>query len=406
MGNFPICRALLGVVEARAVMVAATQALAPEAVSLSGAFDRVLAEDILAVRDQPPSAIAAMDGFAVRSIDTPGVLRIAGESRAGHLFEGVCSRGKAVQISTGAVVPDGADCVILHEEVAQSGRYIVVPAVRPQQNIRPRGGDFKTGSLVLPRRRCMGSSALLLAAACGRSVLLARKKPRIAILSGGDELAAPGSVPGSQQVFDSASIALAARVHRWGGHAECLPLIRDNLLEIATAAEEGFRRSDLLVMIGGASHGDHDLARKALTRFGLVLAVESVSVRPGKPTWFGTTSLGRVLGLPGNPVAALVSAELFLRPLLAAMLDLDTQPRFCRASLERPLPLNGYREHYLPSFLNANQGDRLTVRALDRQGASLLTTFFRANSLIRLPPLSPAMPADSIIDVLPLEQQH
>lgn len=309
----------------------------------------------------------------------------------------------AIRISTGAAVPDGADSVVIQEDVQRDGRNVTVPEIRPGQNIRPRGGDFKAGASLLVRGRLLDSVGLSLAAASGRATLLVTNKPRVSILSSGDELAVPGTVPGPCQIFDSATYAVAAQVRRWGASAQRLAVARDDVSAIANAAEQVLRVSDVLVLVGGASVGDHDHARPALLRLGLELVVESVAVRPGKPTWFGKTPWGVVLGLPGNPASALVCAELFLRPLLVAMLGLHEQSRFRRAVLSKPLPANGPREHYLRSTLAVDEDGRLTVRAFEDQDLSLISVFASANALIRLPAGAAASPAGALVDVLPLD---
>jgi molybdopterin molybdotransferase len=399
----PAKQGLASVAEARAAMLAGTRALESETIALEHALGRVLADDISASRDQPPFDVSAMDGYAVKSADTPGLLQLAGESAAGRGFAGRCSDGSAIRISTGAAIPRGADSVVIQEDVRREGSGIEVPASGPGQHIRPRGGDFKAGALLLARGRLLDGVGLSLAAASGMAMLPVVRQPRVAILSSGDELAAPGTAPGPWQFFDSATFGISALVRGWGGVALRLGVARDDVSSIARAAERGLHESDLLVVIGGASVGDHDHARPALTQLGLQLTVESVAVRPGKPTWFGRTSLGPVLGLPGNPASALVCAELFLKPLLAAMQGRGSEPHFRRAGLARALPANGPREHYLRSALSADPEGRLTVRAFEDQDSSLISVFAAANALIRLPANAPALSAGALVDVLPLD---
>jgi molybdopterin molybdotransferase len=231
------------------------------------------------------------------------------------------------------------------------------------------------------------------------------RAPRVAILSSGDELAAPGSEPNRYQIFDSGTYGIAGLIQSWGGAPNRLAVEKDDAAAIARAAEEGLRGSDLLVVIGGASVGDHDHARPALALLGLNLAVEKIAVRPGKPTWFGSAGQGLVLGLPGNPASALVCAALFLRPLMEAMLGRD--PSQCvatsRARLVQALPANGPREHYLRARLEVDGEGRQIVRAFEEQDSSLISIFAAANALIRLSADAPAMPSGALVDVLPLE---
>jgi len=399
----PAKHGLASVAEARAAMLAATIALEPETVTLEHALGRILAGDVSASRDQPPFDVSAMDGYAVRSADAPGRLHLAGESAAGRGFAGHCEKGSAIRISTGAAIPEGADSVVIQEDVRRDGDEITVPASRPGENIRPRGGDFRAGTLLLARGRFLDGVGVSLAAASGMAMLPVARRPRVAILSSGDELAAPGTTPGPWQIFDSSTHGIAALVRGWGGVPYRLGVAQDEVSAIARAAEQGLRNGDLLVVIGGASVGDHDHARPALMQLGLQPTVEKVAVRPGKPTWFGTTPLGPVLGLPGNPASALVCAELFLRPLVAAMQGCDPEPRFRRAALARPLPANGPREHYLRSALSVDSEGRLTVHAFEDQDSSLISVFASANALIRLPSDAPAAAAGTLVDVLPLD---
>jgi molybdopterin molybdotransferase len=394
---------LASVAEARAAMLAGIKALESETVGLEHALGRVLADNVVASRDQPPFDVSAMDGYAVRSVDTPGLLRLAGESAAGRGFDGSCDQGSTIRISTGAAIPRGADSVVIQEDVRREDNGIAVPVAHFGENVRPRGGDFKAGTLLLPHGRLLDGVGLSLAAASGLAALPVVRRPRVAILSSGDELAAPGTEPGPWQIFDSATFGISALVRGWGGAARRLGVARDDVSSIARAAEQGLRDSDLLVVIGGASVGDHDHAQPALIQLGLQLTVGKVAVRPGKPTWFGRASLGPVLGLPGNPASALVCAELFLKPMLAVMQGRDSEPQFRRATLARALPANGPREHYLRGALSSDSSGQLAVRAFEDQDSSLISVFAAANALICLPPSAPATPVGALVDVLPLD---
>jgi molybdopterin molybdotransferase len=311
----------------------------------------------------------------------------------------------AIRISTGAAIPDGVDTVVIQEDVRRDGDTVTVPSVKPGKNIRPRAGDFSAGTVLLEKGRRLDGIAVSLAAATGAAELAVARAPRIAILSSGDELAAPGAVPGPYQIFDSATFGLAGLVRSWGGVAHRLAVAKDDASAIARAAEQALRDHDLLVVIGGASVGDHDHARPALAQLGLALVVEKIAVRPGKPTWFGRTPQGLVLGLPGNPASALACAVLFLRPLMEAMLGRD--PLACiatrKARLAHGLPANGPREHYLRARLDSDGEGRLTVRAFEDQDSSLISIFAAANALIRLPPDASAMEQGALVDVLRLD---
>lgn len=393
---------MMDVTQARAAMLAAVTPLGAERVKLDAALGRVLADCVIAGRDQPPFAVSAMDGYALRSSDTPGILQVAGESAAGRGFEGRCEAGAAIRISTGAPVPDGVDTVVIQEDVHRDGDKVTVPAVKSAKNIRPRGGDFSAGTTLLQKGRRLDGIAVSLAAATGAGHLAVVRRPRVAILSSGDELAAPGDEPERYQIFDSATFGIAGLVRSWGGSAQRLDVAKDDPAAIAKAAEQGLRDHDLLVVIGGASVGDHDHARPALMRLGLELVVEKIAVRPGKPTWFGRTPQGLVLGVPGNPASALACATLFLRPLLETMLGRD--PLACittrKAHLVHALPANGGREHYLRAHLDSGSEGHLTVRAFEDQDSSLISIFAAANALIQLPPNAPALDKGALVDVI------
>lgn len=396
-------RMLASVDEARAAMLAVIKLLPAEDVALDQALGRVLAAPVLASRDQPPFAASAMDGYAIRVADAPGTLTVVGESAAGRGFGGVLREGQAVRISTGAPVPDGADTIVIQEEVQRDGDAVTVPPINGEAYVRPRGGDFRTGARLLEAGRRLDGVALSLAAAAGMAQLSVRVRPRIAILSSGDELAEPGEPPGPFQIFNSGTRGVAGLIESWGGVARRLAIARDDVAAIANAAEQGLRDHDLLVVIGGASVGDHDHAKPALSRLGLQMLVEGITLRPGKPTWFGTTPPGLVLGLPGNPASALVCAQLFIKPIMAAMLGRPAGPVVRRARLAEPLLANGPREHYLRARLDADDEGRLVVRAFEQQDSSLLSVFAAANALIRLAPRAAALEAGTLVDVLALD---
>ena len=386
-------------------MLAGVKVLGVETVPLEEALGRVLAEAVTATRDQPPFTASAMDGYALRSIDTPGRLQLIGESAAGRGFAGRCEPGTAIRISTGAPLPDGADTIVIQEDASREGDGVTVPAASPGAHIRRQGWDFTSGCVLLPAGRRLDGVALGLAAAAGAAVVPVRMRPRVAILSSGDELAAPGTAPGPFQIYDSATYGLAALIRSWGGVPRRLAIERDDPAAIARAAEQGLDDSDLLVVLGGASVGDHDHAKPALLRLGLQIAVEKIAVRPGKPTWFGATPRGPVLGLPGNPASALVCACLFLRPLIEALLGRDPAAcvAFRRACLVEALPANGPREHYLRAHVGIDAEGRLTAQAFENQDSSLLSVFSAANALIRLAPDETALDVGASVDVLMLE---
>jgi molybdopterin molybdotransferase len=388
--------------EARACMLANFSVLSPETVTLLGALGRVLAEPVVAQRDHPPYAASAMDGYAVRAQDTPGRLQVIGETAAGRPFLGDYVPGTAVRISTGAALPDGTDTVVIQEDALRDGDIVDVPQATIGRHIRDRGLDFTAGAQLLRPGRRLDGVAVALAAASGAATLSVARRSRIAILCGGDELAEPGTSVEPFQIFDSASYGVATLVESWGGLAQRLVLEKDNAATLSVAAREGLQSSDLLVVIGGASVGDHDHARTALVSLGLELLCPKVAVRPGKPTWFGATPFGNVIGLPGNPASALVCAHLFLRPIVEALAGQLPEDCTClqKAVAAGALPENCNREHYLRAFLTVDQAGALNAKAYENQDSSLLSVFASTNGLIRRLPSAAPVEKGELLDVL------
>ena len=394
---------LLSVDDARSRMLAAAVKLDSETVALDAALGRVLNQDLRATRDQPPFRASAMDGWAVRAADGPGRLRIIGESAAGHGFTGVLEPGEAVRIFTGAPVPAGADAVVIQEDATRDGEHVAIPVVIEPGNIRPAGQDFKAGSTLLAAGTRLDAWRLSLAAAAGLAQLQVARRPRVIILSTGEEIVPPGTMAGPFQIFNSGTTALAALIEGWGGRPVALAEVGDDAG--ATAAAVGGAGGDVVVTVGGASVGDHDLVKPALRELGLQMIVESVAVRPGKPTWFGTLADGRrVLGLPGNPASALACAELFLRPLLAAMQGADPAVRIVRARAARPLAANGAREHWMRARIAYLADGAIEATAFTDQDSALVTVFAQADALLRRPAGAPAVNPGEAVDVLLLDR--
>ena len=382
-------------------MLALSPPLGAETVTIDLAAGRVLAEAVTALRDQPPFDASAMDGWAVRG---PGeTFAIVGESAAGHGFGAALTEGQAVRIFTGAPVPAGAERVVIQEHAVREGEIVRVAAESGgPRHIRPRGGDFHGGAVLLQPGMRLDPWRLALAAAAGRGALLVARRPRVVILSTGEEIVPAGTTPGPEQIFDSGGPALASLIVHWGGEPVRLAATGDDIEAIAEAVDGA--GGDLVVTVGGASVGDHDLVKPALARLGLSLAVETVRLRPGKPTWFGTLGDGRrVLGLPGNPASALVCAELFLRPVLATLLGADAALRLASARLTAPLGPNGPREHWARARLSW-QGGGLLAWAMTDQDSSLITIFAEADGLIRQPSGAQAMAVGDVVEVLLLDR--
>jgi len=393
--------ALPSVEAARARMLAWAVALPAETVALADAVGRALAEDVHAIRDQPPYPASAMDGWALAAADAPGRLRIVGESAAGHPFEAALARGEAVRIFTGAALPSGADTVVIQEMARREGDVVEVPATPRGAYVRPVGCDFRAAERLLAKGERLDAWRLSLAAAGGRGDLAVARRPRVSFLSTGEEIINPGAAPGPYQIFDAATVALVALARQWGAAATRLRPVGDDLAATAQAVRAA--DCDLIVTVGGASVGDHDLVKPALAGLGLELAVEGVNVRPGKPTWFGRLADGRrVLGLPGNPASALVCAELFLRPLLAAMQGADPALPMIQARAAAAFPANGPREHWMRARLTSGADGTVTAEAFADQDSSLVSVFAGADALVRRAPDAPALEARSLVEALPL----
>lgn len=393
---------LLAVDDARARMLAEIAILPIESVPLAQSIGRVLAEDVAAVRDQPPFAASAMDGWAVRAADRPRTLQIVGESAAGHGYPGQVRAGQAVRIFTGAAMPAGCDAMVIQEDAQRDGETVRVPAVEAGHFIRPAGGDFKAGAVLLERGVRIDPWRLSLAASAGRAEVAVHARPRVALLSTGEEIVEPPTTPGPFQIYDSGVPALAAMIEGWGGRVVRAKPVRDEL----AAVIEALRGADgeLVVTVGGASVGDHDLVRAAAQALGLSLKVESVNVRPGKPTFFGVLGDGRrLLGLPGNPASAFVCAELFLHPMLNACQGAATEPATLAARLAQDLPANGAREHWMRAKLSYSDGE-VSVRPYRDQDSSLVSVFAASDALLRRPAGAAASPAGTVVEVAPLSR--
>jgi len=391
---------LMSVEAARAAMLAGVRRLDPVDLPLAEVLGRTLAEDVVAVRDQPPFTNSSMDGWAVRSADGAGSRRIIGESAAGHGFPGPLGPGQAVRIFTGAALPQGADAVVIQEDARREGDAVEVPASAPGDNVRQAGRDFRAGATLLSEGLRLDPWRLSLCASAGRDRVKVVRPPRVSIVSTGEEVVEAPAVPGPWQIYDSGSPGLEAMLRSWGAGVRRVTGVRDRLEAVREAiAGAG---GDLVVTLGGASVGDHDLVRSAAADLGLDLRVESVAVRPGKPTFFGVLGDGRpLLGLPGNPASAFVCAELFLRPLVAALEGRPSAPALRRARLLAPLPANGPREHWMRARLSAGPEGEAVEAFLD-QDSSLVRIFSEADALLRRLPGAPAAAAGEAVEVLPL----
>jgi molybdopterin molybdotransferase len=393
---------MISVSEARAIIESHVKRGSAERVALADALGRTLAEPIIARRALPPFRASAMDGYAVRSGDTPGVFRVVGEAGAGRALAQELQAGECARIFTGAPLPDGADAVLIQEDARREADTVSAPHVSRGRHVREVGVDFAGGARLLEPPVLIGGAELALIAAAGKADAPVTAKPRVLVMGGGDEIVSPGAEPAPAQIFDSASYGVAGLATSWGARAATTPPFRDSVGAIAAAIDEGLRRCDLIVVIGGASVGDHDHARRAIRELGATLLFEKVALRPGKPTWFAIRDGKTVLGLPGNPTSAFVCARLFLRPAIDKMLGRDPQAasaiRYAR--LARPLEANGPRETYLRSRTRCDDSGQVWVEAAPNQDSSLVSVFANSNTLIVRAPGAPAANAGEVVPTL------
>jgi len=397
---------VIPVAEAIARVLAEARPLPAEMVSLGDGLGRVLAEDLASRRTQPPTAVSAMDGYAVRAEDvarTPAELRIVGEIAAGAAWTGEVGQGEAARIFTGAPVPEGADAIVIQEDCERAGDLVSVrEAAKAGAFVRPAGLDFAEGDVLLRAGRRLNSRDIGLAAAMNRPWLPVARRPRVALLATGDEIALPGEPLGPQQIVSSSGPGLAALVAEAGGVPVSLGVAEDSTasLRARAASAEG---ADILVTMGGASVGEHDLVQEALASDGLEVDFWRIAMRPGKPLMFGRMGGSLVLGLPGNPVSAFVCALLFLRPLIDAMLGLPAGPPAREpARLGTELAANDRREDYLRARL-APDGEGLPVATpFARQDSSMLARFVEADALLVRAPHAPPASAGDLVEIIRL----
>jgi molybdopterin molybdotransferase len=389
---------MISVEEALAHCLALTTTLRPEAVPLAQAAGRWMCAPAIATRDQPPFAASAMDGYAVFGDPSPGdSFMVIGEAGAGHAFTGRIGEGEAVRIFTGAPLPEGATRVLIQEDVDRAQNSITLRAdADTATHIRPLGQDFRAGDRLSPRRLRPNDLALL--AAMNIPKVTATRRPVVALIATGDELVMPGENPRPDQIIASNSFALKAMIEAEGGEARLLPIARDTEAELATVLSltDG---ADLVVTIGGASVGDHDLVGRIA---GLDHAFWKIAMRPGKPLMAGRLNGVPMLGLPGNPVSAIVCGQLFLLPMVRAMLGQpEPAPQPHEACLTIDLPANGPRAHYMRARL-AHGAGLPGITPFGRQDSALLSILGEADALLIRPVNDGLRGAGSTVSYLPL----
>jgi molybdopterin molybdotransferase len=396
------------VADALSAVLAGAEPLPEEMVALDSAHHRVLARDVTSLRTQPPQAMSAMDGYAVRSADAAQVaarLKVIGEVAAGRPFERPVGAGEAVRIFTGGVIPDGADAVIIQEDtVAEGGGITITEAAVAGRHIRPAGVDFRQGDVLLSAGSRLTDRDLSLAAGMNYPRLPVRRKPKVAILATGDELVMPGETPGPGQIVYSNGYALRALARDEGAETIDLGVAADTI----EATTEGIRRAsefgaDILVTTGGASVGEHDLVKRSLEAEGVAIAFWRIAMRPGKPMMHGRLGGMRVVGLPGNPVSSYVCGFLFMVPLIRKLLGRPViHHRRETALLGRNVIANDLREDYLRARLETRSDGRLIATPVNHQDSSLLGNLAAARALVIRAPFAPAAPAGSPCDIFRL----
>lgn len=388
---------MISVAEALDQLFALARPLGVETVPLLQAHRRVLAQDVAATRDQPPFDGSAMDGYAVTEV-APGLrLKVIGESAAGHGFYHPVKSGEAVRIFTGAPVPEGATAVVIQEDVTRDGDWITI-GDSPEDNthIRPAGGDFKVGDTICAGR-VIGPNDIALFASMNIADVPVTRRPVVALISTGDELVMPGETPGRDQIIASNTLGLHALMQDLGAEPRLLPIARDNEASLKTAFELA-QGSDLIITIGGASVGDHDVVANLAPQLGFEQSFYKVAMRPGKPLMAGRFGDAMMIGLPGNPVSAMVCGHVFVAPVVRAMLGLKAHPAPRRtALLAQALPQNGPREHYMRARLTDTG-----LVAFGSQDSSLLSIMGQADALIVRAPKDGPRAAGETVDYLPL----
>lgn len=398
---------MISVADARQKILGPLGSTGIETVCLTDALGRVLAEDVHARVTQPPVDVSAMDGYGVRAedvVETPTVLHQIGEAPAGGAFNGIVGQGQTVRIFTGGPVPSGADTIIIQEDVEANGSIITVKEGATEgRYVRPAGLDFSEGELGLTAGRLLGARDIALAASMNCPWLRVYRKPRVAVLATGDELVMPGEPIGPNQIVSSNNVGLCAFIQAAGAVAIDLGIALDTESSLKTLASSA-RGADMLVTIGGASVGDHDLVRSVLGEVGLDVDFWRIAMRPGKPLMFGRFGETAMLGLPGNPVSALVCSLIFLRPAISKMLGLgDTPAPYDKAKLSCDIGANDRREDYLRATLARDNSGILVASPFEIQDSSMLSRLAQANCLIVRAPHAPAALKGTPVDIIQMD---
>lgn len=398
---------MISVEEARGRILDAVRPTPAEVVALAEAWNRVTAEGVAARLTQPPVDVSAMDGYALRAADGAmhATLRVIGAAPAGHPFDGPVGPREAVRLFTGSVVPSGADSILLQEDATRDGDTVRVnEAVAAGRHIRRKGQDFAAGDVVVPPARRLTARDIGLAAAANYPWLSVHRRPRIGILATGDEIAMPGEPIPPGGIVSSNSHALSALVRACGGEPMILPVAGDEQSAIGAVADS-VAGMDMLVTTGGASVGDHDLVVEALKARGMTLDFWQIAMRPGKPLLFGQLGATPVLGLPGNPVSALVCAILFLVPALGRLSGLaGAPPPVTMAMLGAPVKQNDRRADHLRATIGSDGAGRIVATPFAVQDSAMLRLLARADALVLRAPHAPALGVGAEVGIIRLDQ--
>ncbi len=397
---------MIPVEEARTRILAGIAATPAEVVALAEAWGRVLARPVLSRLTQPPRDVSAMDGYALRAADATlgATLKVVGAAPAGHPWEGTLAAGEALRLFTGSVVPDGADSILLQEDATRSGDAVTVnEAAKQGRHIRRAGQDFAAGDTLIAPGKRLNARDIGLAAAGNNAWLTVHRRPRVAILATGDEIALPGDPIPPGGIVSSNSYALAALVRAAGGDPVVLPIAPDDRAALMAAADS-LHGMDLLLTSGGASVGDHDLVQEALGARGLIVDFWQIAMRPGKPLMHGRLGDVAMIGLPGNPVSSLVCAILFVVPALQKLSGLPAAaPPTVMAGLGAPLAANDKRADHLRATLSTAPDGMLVATAFPRQDSSMLRLMAQADALILRAAHAPAAEAGTMVPVIRLD---
>jgi molybdopterin molybdotransferase len=380
-------------------LFALVEPLEIETVPLIEAAGRVLAKPVTAKRDQPPFAASAMDGYAICQGDfiAGKTLDVLGEAAAGSRFNGAVKAGQAVRIFTGAPVPTGADWVVIQEDVDANGDQVTIrETTETKPHIRPTGVDFKIGQM-LEAPQILTPQLIALLASMNIAEVPVSRRPDVALISTGTELVMPGETPGADQIIASNTFGLKAMLEQMGAIVRLLPIAHDTLPALRTAFDLA-QGADLIITIGGASVGDHDLVGDVAAELGMDRAFYKVAMRPGKPLMAGKLGRAAMIGLPGNPVSAMVCGVVFVQPVVRAMLGLGASPApHQSAILAQDMPENGPRTHYMRAVVEHGQ-----ITPFERQDSALLSVLAQANALLLRPPHDPARAAGDEVTFVPL----